>query len=143
MNRWKTSTTAVFNLSYHVVWCPKYRRPVLTEDIQTRMLQLLHEKALKLDIEIVEANILPDHVHLFVKTKPIHSPQFVIGQLKGYTSRILRACSKSVIRMLCCYKSAINSQKFFGILNNIAKNFCEFIANFSKQIIRSKILNRL
>jgi hypothetical protein len=55
----------------------------------------------------------------------------------------LRACSKSVIRMLCCYKSAINSQKFFGILNNIAKNFCEFIANFSKQIIRSKILNRL
>lgn len=90
MNRWKTSRTAVFNLSYHVIWCPKYRRPVLTEDVQIRMLQLLHEKALELGIEIVEANILPDHVHLFVKTKPIHSPQFVIGQLKGYTSRILR-----------------------------------------------------
>ena len=55
----------------------------------------------------------------------------------------LRACSKSVIRMLCCYKSAINSQKFFAILFNIPKNFCEFMANFSKQIIRSKILNRL
>lgn len=90
MSRWKTSTTAIFNLSYHLIWCPKYRRPVLIEDIQNRMLQLLHEKAKELDIEIIEANILPDHVHLFVRTKPIHSPQFVVGQLKGYTSRILR-----------------------------------------------------
>jgi len=72
MSRWKTSSTAVFNLSYHLIWCPKYRRPVLTEDVQKRMLQLLHEKALELDIEIIEANILPDHVHLFVRTKPIN-----------------------------------------------------------------------
>lgn len=90
MDRWKTSTTAIFNLSYHLIWCPKYRRPVLTEDIQNRMLQLLHEKARELNIEIIAAKILPDHVHLFVRTKPIHSPQFVVGQLKGYTSRILR-----------------------------------------------------
>jgi hypothetical protein len=40
-----------------------------------------------------------------------------------------------MIRMLCCYKFAIKSQKFFGILNNIAKNFCGIIANFSTQII--------
>jgi putative transposase len=33
---------------------------------------------------------MSDHVHLFVKTKPIHAPHFVVGQLKGYTSRILR-----------------------------------------------------
>jgi putative transposase len=90
MSRWKTSQTAVFNLSYHIIWCPKYRRAVLTEDIQVRLLQLLHEKAVALNIEIVEMNILLDHVHLFIKTKPIHSPQFVVGQLKGYTSRILR-----------------------------------------------------
>ena len=90
MSRWKTSSTAVFNLSYHLIWCPKYRRPVLTEDIQIRMRELLEEKALELGIEIVEANILLDHVHLFVKSMPIHSPQFIIGQLKGYTSRILR-----------------------------------------------------
>ena len=90
MSRWKTSSTAIFNLSYHLIWCPKYRRPVLTEDVQLRMRELLQEKALELGIEIVEANILPDHVHLFVKTKPIHSPQFVVGQLKGYTSRMLR-----------------------------------------------------
>ena len=90
MARWKTSNTAIFNLSYHLIWCPKYRRSVLTEEIQLRLLELLKEKAKELEIEIVEANILPDHVHLFVRAKPIHAPQLIAGHLKGYTSRVLR-----------------------------------------------------
>ncbi len=47
-----------------------------------------------------------------------------------------------MIRMLCCYKFTISAQKFF-VIKYIAKNFCALIVNFSKQIIRSKILNRL
>jgi len=90
MKRWTTSTTAVFNLSYHLIWCPKYRRPVLIGGVERRLLELLNQKATELEITIVEANIMPDHVHLFVRTKPIHPPQFVVGQFKGYTSRILR-----------------------------------------------------
>lgn len=90
MNRWKTSKTAVFNLSYHLIWCPKYRRKVLVGEIKDRFIKLLYEKASQLQVEIVEINIQPDHVRLFVKTKPIYAPHFVIGQFKGYTSRILR-----------------------------------------------------
>ncbi len=90
MNRWKISKTAVFNLSYHLIWCPKYRRKVLVGDIKDRLIELIDEKATELKLEVVEANIQPDHVHLFVRSQPTHSPQFVIGQLKGYTSRILR-----------------------------------------------------
>ncbi len=88
--RWKTSATAVYNLSYHLIWCPKYRRPVLVGEIADRLDELLKQKAKELEIEIVETNIMSDHVHLFVKTKPIYAPQFVVGQLKGYTSRLLR-----------------------------------------------------
>ncbi|MBU4293440.1 MAG: IS200/IS605 family transposase [Actinobacteria bacterium] len=90
MNRWKTSITAVYNLSYHIIWCPKYRRPVLVGEIADRLNELLKQKAKELEVEIVETNIMSDHVHLFVKTKPIYAPQFVVGQLKGYTSRLLR-----------------------------------------------------
>lgn len=90
MKRWTTSTTAIHNLSYHLIWCPKYRRPVLVGDVEKRLVELLNQKAMELEITIVEANIMPDHVHLFVRTKPIHAPQFVVGQFKGYTSRILR-----------------------------------------------------
>lgn len=90
MSRWKTSKTAIFNLSYHLIWCSKYRRKVLAGDIKTRLIQLLEKKAKEIGVQIIEGNIQNDHVHLFVKTMPIHPPQFVVGQLKGYTSRILR-----------------------------------------------------
>ncbi len=90
MSRWKTSKTAVFNLSYHLIWCPKYRRKVLVGDIKDRLIELIYEKAQQLELEIVEANVQSDHVHLFVRSMPIHSPQFVVGQLKGHTSSILR-----------------------------------------------------
>ena len=90
MNRWKTSKTAIFNISYHLIWCPKYRRKVLVGDIKDRLTFLITEKAKDLELEIVDLNIQSDHVHLFVRSKPIHAPHFIVGQLKGYTSRILR-----------------------------------------------------
>ena len=90
MERWKAAKTSIFNISYHLIWCPKYRRKVLVGDVKGRLIFLILEKAKDLDLEIVEINIQSDHVHLFVRSKPIHAPHFIVGQLKGYTSRILR-----------------------------------------------------
>ena len=90
MNRWKAAKTSIFNISYHLIWCPKYRRKVLVGDIKDRLIFLINEKAKDLELEIVDLNIQSDHVHLFVRSKPIHAPHFIVGQLKGYTSRILR-----------------------------------------------------
>jgi len=84
---WKSAGTSVYNLGYHIIWCPKYRRKVLTEKIQERLKELLLLKAKDLDIEI---ETMTDHVHLFIKAKPVDAPHFVVGQLKGYTSRHLR-----------------------------------------------------
>jgi putative transposase len=88
--RWKRSQTAVFNLGYHIIFCPKYRRKVLVGDVERRLRELLSEKAEQIEVQIEQMEILPDHVHLFVKTDPTHAPQWVVGQLKGYTSRRLR-----------------------------------------------------
>jgi putative transposase len=88
--RWKTSKTAVYNLGYHVIFCPKYRRPVLVGEIETRLQALLFEKARDLKIDIEELEIMPEHVHLFIKASPSLAPHFIIGQLKGYSSHILR-----------------------------------------------------
>ena len=88
--RWTSSKGSVFNLGYHIIWCPKYRRKILIDDIEVRLKQLLLEKAEQLQLEIKSMKIMPDHVHLFVKAKPVDAPHFIAGQLKGYTSRILR-----------------------------------------------------
>lgn len=88
--RWTRSTTTVYNIGYHFIWCPKYRRRVLVGEIAKRLGELLLEKADKIEVDIVQMEIMPDHVHLFVKTTPTNSPHFIVQQLKGYTSRMLR-----------------------------------------------------
>ena len=50
--RWKTSKTTVYNIGYHLIWCPKYRRSVLQDGVDDRLKELLQEKADALGIEI-------------------------------------------------------------------------------------------
>jgi putative transposase len=89
--RWTTSNKAVFNLGYHLIWCPKYRRKVLIETVEVRLKELLLEKASDLGITIEQMEVMPDHVHLFVKSPPSHAPHYLVQQLKGYTSFRLRS----------------------------------------------------
>lgn len=88
--RYRRTAGAVFNLHLHMVWCPKYRRKILTGDIETRLKELLYQKAEELGVEIEGLEIMPDHVHLFVAVPPTNAPQFYANQFKGFTSRVLR-----------------------------------------------------
>lgn len=88
--RWTHSNKAIFNIGYHIIWCTKYRRQVLSVDISERLKNLLTEKAKAISVNIEKLEILPEHVHLFVKCSPVDSPHFVVQQFKGYSSRILR-----------------------------------------------------
>ena len=89
-NRWTTSHTTVYNLGYHIIFCPKYRRKVLVGNVKVRLSELLNMKANELSIVIEEETIMPDHVHLFVRATPTLAPHFIVGQMKGYSSKILR-----------------------------------------------------
>jgi putative transposase len=74
-----------------VVWCAKYRRPVLGGRVKDRLEELIRTKADEHGWQIVALEVMPDHVHLFVKAHPKHSPSYVANQFKGFTSRHLRA----------------------------------------------------
>ena len=90
-NRYTKSRSATYNLGYHIIWCPKYRRKVLVGEIAERLKVLLKEKATEIGLVIENMEVLPDHVHLLVKCDPTDSPQYIVGQLKGYTSFKLRS----------------------------------------------------
>ena len=66
--RWRTSNKAVYNIGYHLIWCPKYRRPVLEGEIDSRLRELLMQRAFDLGISIEQMEIMPDHLHLFIKS---------------------------------------------------------------------------
>ncbi|GIO08095.1 IS200/IS605 family transposase [Brevibacillus reuszeri] len=86
----ETNHNIVFDCKYHVVFCPKYRKKVLTEPVDIRLKELFLEKAKELRAEIVEMEIMSDHVHLLIKCDPQFGIHRVVKHLKGYTSRVLR-----------------------------------------------------
>ena len=89
-NRYTTSRHCIFNISYHLIWCPKYRRPVLVDGVDERLKELLMQKAIELDVKIEEMEVMPDHVHLFIKANPVLPVHHIVNQFKGYSSMILR-----------------------------------------------------
>lgn len=59
-------------------------------NIEKKLRELLQSKSERIETTIEKMEIMPDHVHLFVKTDPTSSPHWVVQQLKGYTSHELR-----------------------------------------------------
>jgi putative transposase len=89
-SRYAQNAGAVFSLKYHVVWCPKYRRPVLEGAVVDRLRVLLAEKATELGMTIHALEVMPDHVHLVIMSDPTRCVAEIVNRLKGYTSRVLR-----------------------------------------------------
>ena len=88
--RYASNAGAVYSLGYHLVWCPKYRKPVLVGQVEVHLKELLAERCSERGWEIVALETMPDHVHLFVHADPTDAPAYIANQLKGYTSRVLR-----------------------------------------------------
>lgn len=81
----------VYSCQYHVVFCPKYRRSVLVDGIDTRLKELILEKQSEYLYTVIEVEVLPDHVHLILDVDPRLGISDIIGKIKGYTAHTLRA----------------------------------------------------
>lgn len=86
----KSSKRLVYSCKYHVVWCTKYRRKVLSEPIEARLKEILFQVALEHDAEILELETMPDHVHVLVSCNPTFGIKRLVGVMKGRSSRLLR-----------------------------------------------------
>jgi putative transposase len=88
--RWKRSNHSVYNCGFHLIWTSKYRRTVLIDGVDVRLKELLLQKAKEHDWHIEKMEVMPDHVHIFIKVTPTDAPAFVVSQLKGFSSFTLR-----------------------------------------------------
>lgn len=80
----------VFKNQFHVIFCPKYRRPVLVDGVDDRLKEIFQQKAEELEVKIVSMEVMPDHVHLFLSFDPRLGIHQVVKALKGVSSRLLR-----------------------------------------------------
>ena len=86
----KGNCNVVYSCKYHIVWCPKYRRPVLVNGVDARLEEILLQTAQELRSEIIELEVVSDHVHLLCEVDPQFGINRLVGRLKGRSSRLLR-----------------------------------------------------
>ena len=90
MKNLKHNITSVVNINYHIIWCPKYRRKVLVGEVETRLKELLPELAEESGCTIDTMEVMPDHIHIFLKGNPTIPIHLIVKNLKGKSSSILR-----------------------------------------------------
>ena len=88
---YQRTSHAVYELKYHLVWVPKYRRMVLSEPVARRCKEVFRETAERHGFTIVEQEVMPDHVHVFVSAPPRWSPAELVQALKGCSAQRLFA----------------------------------------------------
>ena len=88
--KYHSSNNIVYSCKYHVVFCPKYRRKVLVNGVDTRSKELIEETCQEIQVDLLEMEIMPDHVHLLLEVHPQFGIHKAVKTIKGKTSRILR-----------------------------------------------------
>ena len=79
----KSTSHAVYEAKYHLVWCPKYRKQILVGEIRERLKELFFEIAERYDFEIDRCEVAEDHIHILLSFPPRYSIAQVVGIIKG------------------------------------------------------------
>lgn len=79
----------VYAIQYHIVWCTKYRKKILTGNVEETLKKLLYEIADTNEFTIETMENESDHIHLLISCSPQHYIPNVIKALKGNSARFL------------------------------------------------------
>jgi len=88
--RFRLTPGGVSSVGLLVVWCPIYRRRIVDGRVARRLSEVLERIADERGWQIVAKEVMPDHVHLFVRVGPTDAPAAVVRAFKGRTARVLR-----------------------------------------------------
>ena len=88
--KYKSNNNIVYSCKYHVVFCPKYRRPVLVDGVDERLKEIALEVADEMRFDIIEMEVMPDHVHMLLEVDPQLGIHKAVKRIKGRTSHDLR-----------------------------------------------------
>ena len=120
---------ALYNIAYHFVWIPKYRRKILTSEIEAEMRRLTLDVCRKYEVTVFALEVQPEYIHLFVSAPPKIAPARIVGLVKGYTSRYLREKFPKLTKL--CGKTQLWSKSYYvGTAGNVSvETIIKYIEN--------------
>ena len=126
MSDFKKLAHSVWECKYHLVWCPKYRFRVLKGDIGRSVQSIIEQLCDWKKLEILELNVLIDHIHLILSIMPKYSVSEIVGFLKG----------KSAIKVLDRYPGL--KKRYWG-RHFWAKGYCVSTVGLNEEQIRKYV----
>ena len=125
-SEYQYNRSLVFRCDYHIIWCSKYRRPVLTGSVVERLKILVNEKQEEYGYEVHEIEVMPDHVHLVAGFNPQRAPNLIVGNIKGYTAHVLRKEFPQLrSRLPCLWTRSKFITTTGGVTLNVLKQYVE------------------
>jgi len=88
--KYHLSDTCRYSCQYHVVFCTKYRRSLLSQEHQNRIKEIVQNKQDEYKYSVLDIDVLSDHVHMIIGVSPLVGIYTVVTKIKGVTSRTLR-----------------------------------------------------
>lgn len=128
MKKLAHNITSVVNISYHIIWCPKYRRKVLIGDVEQRLKEILPEIAHDMECSIETMEVMPDHIHIFLRGTPTLPVHLIVKNLKAVSARTLRSEFPHLKRKM----NSMWTRSYY----------CETIGSISEQTIQKYIENQ-
>lgn len=127
----KHSKHAVSKLGYHIIWTPKFRRPILTDNVETELKHILAQTCVAYDWTLHELEIMPDHVHCFIQADYLTSPGEIAKTLK----------SISAVKLFTVFPH-LKQQKFWGTGLWSDSTYYGSVGEISEATVRKYIQNQ-
>jgi putative transposase len=83
----RSTKSAVYDLKYHLVWVPKYRKLVFDNEIIGYVKEIFQQIAGEYEFSIDIMEVMEDHVHVFIEAPPRYSPSEIVQTMKSISAR--------------------------------------------------------
>ena len=83
----KSTRHAVYDLKYHLVWVPKYRKNIFDDEIKESVKEVFQKIAEEYEFKIDTMEVMEDHVHVFIEAPPRYSPSHIVQIIKSISAR--------------------------------------------------------
>lgn len=83
----RRTSHAVYDLKYHLVWIPKYRKSILKGEVAQYVKEVFHQIAQQYEMEIDVVEVVEDHVHMLIYAPPRYSPSEIVQRMKSISAK--------------------------------------------------------
>lgn len=125
MAKYRLGTRCVSNINYHVVFCPKRKRSVLTGDLAVELEQIIKDACTSVNTKIDNFQIFPDSVHLFLSCPARLSIDYIIKQIKSKSAHILMKKYRDQLKLPSLWSSSYYCCSLGQVSESVVKHYIE------------------